>query len=84
VTDGHLYFEDEDITEAKTNERAKKGLFLSFQAPEEIPGITMENFLKSARAALTGKEVKAFPFHTKRCLPKCRSFRWTKAMPSVM
>ena len=41
VTDGHLYFEDEDITEAKTNERAKKGLFLSFQAPEEIPGITM-------------------------------------------
>jgi len=34
-----------------------------FQAPEEIPGITMENFLKSARAALTGKEVKTFPFH---------------------
>lgn len=63
VTDGHLYFEDDDITEAKTNERAKKGLFLSFQAPEEIPGITMENFLKSARAALTGKEVKTFPFH---------------------
>jgi len=29
VTDGHLYFEDEDITEAKTNERAKKGQFPS-------------------------------------------------------
>lgn len=53
VTDGHLYFEEDDITEAKTNERGKKGLLLSNQAPEEIPGITMENFLKSTRTALT-------------------------------
>ncbi|MEA5083682.1 Vegetative protein 296 [bioreactor metagenome] len=37
VTDGHLYFEDADITEAKTNERAKKGLFLSFQARRKFP-----------------------------------------------
>lgn len=63
VTDGSIYFEGEDITEDKTNERAKKGLFLSFQAPEEIPGIRMEDFLRTAKVALTGETVKAFSFH---------------------
>jgi Fe-S cluster assembly ATP-binding protein len=43
---GDIEFEEENINELKTDERAKKGLFLSFQYPEEIPGITVENFLK--------------------------------------
>jgi Fe-S cluster assembly ATP-binding protein len=63
VTEGSIYFEGEDITEARTDERAKKGLFLSFQAPEEISGITMENFMRSSRAVLSGEEVKAYAFH---------------------
>lgn len=63
VTEGSICFEGEDITEAKTDERAKKGLFLSFQAPEEISGITMENFMKSSKAVLSGHEVKAYAFH---------------------
>ncbi|PWJ51850.1 Fe-S cluster assembly ATPase SufC [Faecalicatena contorta] len=63
VTEGSICFEGEDITEAKTDERAKKGLFLSFQAPEEISGITMENFMRSSKAVLSGHEVKAYAFH---------------------
>ena len=47
--DGDIEFEDENINDLKTDERARKGLFLSFQYPEEIPGITVENFLKYAK-----------------------------------
>ncbi len=74
VTGGSIYFGGEDITEAKTDERAKKGLFLSFQTPEEIPGITMENFLRTARAALTAQEVKAYTFH-KEILSKMKELQ---------
>ena len=42
--------------------RAKLGMFLSFQTPEEIPGITLENFLRTAQGAITGKPVKVFAF----------------------
>ena len=37
-------------------------MFLSFQTPEEIPGITLENFLRTAQSAITGKPVKVFAF----------------------
>ena len=42
--------------------RARAGMFLSFQTPEEIPGITLENFLRTAQNAITGKPVKVFAF----------------------
>ena len=41
VTEGSLTFEGKDITALKTFERARAGIFLSFQTPEEIPGITV-------------------------------------------
>lgn len=47
VTDGKIYFAGEDITEAKVNQRAEKGIFLSFQAPIEVPGITLRQFLQT-------------------------------------
>lgn len=53
ISEGDIIFEDENINELKTDERAKKGLFLSFQSPEEVPGITVENFLKGAKKART-------------------------------
>lgn len=81
VSEGHIYFEGEDITQEKTNERARKGLFLSFQAPEEIPGITMENFLKTARAAVTGQEVKAYAFH-KEILAKMKELQMEESYAS--
>ena len=62
VTSGTVEFEGEDITELKTFERARKGLFLSFQTPEEIPGITVENMIRTAKQAVSGERVKIVPF----------------------
>ena len=59
---GSIIFEGEDITNLKTDEIAKKGIFMSFQSPEEIPGITVTNFLKYAKNKITGKPVKIFQF----------------------
>jgi Fe-S cluster assembly ATP-binding protein len=62
VSSGDIYFEGENINDLKTDERAKKGIFLSFQNPEEVPGITVENFLRSARTAQTGQNIKLMAF----------------------
>ena len=62
VTAGSLRFEGEDITEEKADARARRGIFLSFQTPEEIPGITLENFLRTSRRAITGKPLKVIAF----------------------
>lgn len=61
-TNGKVFFDGEDITDLKTDEIARKGIFMSFQLPEEIPGITVNNFLKYARNKTTGKPVKIFEF----------------------
>ena len=62
VTSGTVSYAGEDITELKTFERARKGLFLSFQTPEEIPGITVENMIRTAKQAVSGERVKIVPF----------------------
>ena len=46
ISKGDLSFEGEDISELDPEERAHKGLFLSFQYPVEIPGVTVTNFIK--------------------------------------
>lgn len=48
VTDGEILFEGEEISEDAPEERAHKGIFLSFQYPIEIPGVTVTNFIKAA------------------------------------
>lgn len=48
VTDGEILFEGEDIVEDAPEERAHKGIFMSFQYPVEIPGVTVTNFIKTA------------------------------------
>ena len=63
VTEGLIVFEGEEITQEKTDVRAKKGIFLSFQTPEELPGVSQESFLRSAVSAVTQKEQKIFAFH---------------------
>jgi len=60
VTKGSIVFEGEDITEEKTDVRAKKGIFLSFQNPEELAGVTLENFLRTAKSANSDKLVSFF------------------------
>ena len=59
---GNITFDGEDITNLKTDEIARKGVFMSFQLPEEIPGVSVTNFLKYARNKVTGKPVKVFQF----------------------
>jgi len=48
VTSGQILVDGEDLTEAAADERAQKGLFLAFQYPHAIPGVTVTNFLRTA------------------------------------
>ena len=57
VTKGKVLFRGEDITGLATDVRAKKGIFLAFQYPEEIPGVPIAQFLRQAVAARRGTDV---------------------------
>lgn len=59
---GKILLEGENINDLKTDEIARKGVFMSFQLPEEIPGVSVTNFLKYAKNKITGKPVKIFEF----------------------
>lgn len=62
ITEGEIEFEGQIINDTKVDERAKLGIFMSFQYPEEIPGITVENFLRSAKMAVEDKPIKIMEF----------------------
>ena len=62
VTGGTIRFDGEDITEMPVDERSRKGIFLSFQNPLEVPGLSVEAFLRSALRARTGRPVRIFQF----------------------
>lgn len=59
-TCGSVIFDGEDISSLSTDKIAKKGVFMSFQSPEEIPGISTFNFLKVAKNKIDEKPVKVF------------------------
>ena len=65
ITKGNIVFDGEDITEEGANERAKKGIFLSFQNPPEVPGVTLSSFIKSALEQVTGERVKFWDYKKK-------------------
>lgn len=65
VTSGQILFQGEDITELPVNERAKKGIFLSFQNPLEVPGVTLSAFIRSALEQKTGQRVRLFEYRKK-------------------
>ena len=48
ITEGRLVFDGDDVTELGADERAQRGLFLAFQYPHAIPGVTVTSFLRSA------------------------------------
>src|SRR6187402_921573 len=52
VTDGQIVLDGEDVTELGADERAQRGLFLAFQYPHAVPGVTVTSFLRSAINAL--------------------------------
>ena len=56
VTNGNILFQGEDITDETVDNRAKKGLFLAFQYPESIPGVTIVNMLKTALTNIENTE----------------------------
>ena len=62
VKKGSIVFDGEDITGEDVNERSKKGLFLSFQAPIEVPGITLSEFMRNALQQRSEKRVKFWDF----------------------
>lgn len=63
VTGGTIKFLGEDITNEDTDKIAKKGIFMSFQKPEAIPGISLAYFLRSTKKALTDKNPNVFEFY---------------------
>ncbi len=65
ITGGSITFKGEDITELPVNERAKRGIFLSFQTPIEVPGVTLSGFIRSGLERKTGKRIRFFEFKKK-------------------
>ncbi len=65
VERGEILYNGENILEMEPDERARKGLYLAFQYPVEIPGVTVANFLRLAIQARTGQEVQFMEFYTK-------------------
>ena len=55
VTEGTITLDGEDVLEMAVDERARAGLFLAMQYPVEIPGVTVTNFLRTAKTAIDGK-----------------------------
>ncbi len=70
VTSGSITLDGEDVLEMGVDERAQAGLFLAMQYPVEVPGVTMTNFLRTAKTALDGEA------------PKLRT--WTKEVKEAM
>ena len=58
ITGGTVTLDGEDVLEMSVDERAKAGLFLAMQYPVEVPGVSVANFLRTAKTALTGEAPK--------------------------
>ena len=64
ITEGEIIFDGDKLNDLKTNEIAKKGIFMSFQTPEEVPGIKVSEFLKTAKNSISEERVNLFKFAT--------------------
>ena len=65
VTRGSIAFDGEDITSMPVNERAKKGVFLSFQNPLEVPGVTLSALIRTALEQKSGSRIRLWDFKKK-------------------
>jgi Fe-S cluster assembly ATP-binding protein len=70
VTGGTVTLDGEDVLAMKVDERARAGIFLAMQYPVEVPGVTVSNFLRTAKTAIDGQA------------PKLRT--WTKDVKAAM
>jgi Fe-S cluster assembly ATP-binding protein len=55
VTDGEVLLDGENVLDMTVDERARAGVFLAMQYPVEVPGVTVSNFLRTAKTAITGE-----------------------------
>ena len=62
VTGGDILLDNESILPLQVDERARKGIFLAYQYPEEVNGVTNSDFVRQAMKACTGKDVNLFTF----------------------
>lgn len=62
VTKGNILFNGKDITNETTDKRAREGMFLSFQEPLEVPGLTLSSFMRSALEEVRGKRIRLMDF----------------------
>ena len=62
IKKGNIIFKGEDITDEDTANRAKAGIFLSFQNPIEVPGISLSNFIRNAVDTKTGTRARLWDF----------------------
>ena len=62
VREGEIWFDGKNITDEAVNERAKAGIFLSFQHPLEVPGVTLSSFIRNALEQKTGKRIRLWDF----------------------
>jgi len=67
VTSGEVLMDGENLFELEADERARRGLFLAFQYPSEVPGVTIANFLRAAMQARLpeGEELEATDYYAK-------------------
>ena len=62
VDEGKIFFDGQDITDLSTDKRAAAGMFMSFQNPLEVPGISLSAFIRNAIHAQTGKPIKLLAY----------------------
>ena len=62
ITNGKIYFNGEELQDESADKRAQKGIFLSFQNPLEVPGISLANFIRNALEQRTGTRIRLWDF----------------------
>ncbi len=62
ITGGQIFFDGAELEEEPADKRAAKGMFLSFQNPLEVPGISLANFIRNALEQRTGKRIRLWDF----------------------
>lgn len=83
VTAGHIYLEGKEITHEPVNERAKAGIFMAFQNPISVQGISVENFIRNAKSTVSGETQRIMPF-ARSCINRWMPLRWIAPMRTVM
>lgn len=65
LEEGEIYLEGEKINDLKVDERARRGIFMSFQNPYEVPGVSLENFVRTGHMAVKDEKLSMLKFRRK-------------------